>query len=1270
MTKTPFKSVRFSSPNRIAALAGSLLIVLAAIGSFLISQSATTISSAMRWARSVPVVGSAVPLQSQSNTFYLHGTGPTDNPPTLLLDTIAPTATTAKFKDSSGVSRSGGNPWNEVGTWNATSAMTPGTLTSLSDLHFWLGLKNSDDQGTYFDVRAEAYNNNTLVGSGQSLCITGVTRNAANAKEVVVAFDPFSPLTFNGTSDVLKLKILTRVGTNQDGSSCGGHSSAIGLRLYFDAVTRASRFNATTQQSSDTTPPVLTIEQPPDNSITSAAQVSVSGTFSGQSPTTITVNSIAAIINGQSFSATVPLVEGTNTLTVVATDAHANRTELSRTVIRDTTAPTLAISSPSNDAVLRQVAIVGTATDALPVSVTANGIPLVFDNEETFSTELELSEGPQQVHIMAIDAAGNQSEETRNVRVDLTAPVISEVTPVNGALGDSPVAVQGRITDASVVTVTVNGSAASVGSDSRFIAQVPVDEAGTLITIIATDAAGNETTSNLTVGLQDRTAPTGPTLFPVITPTRLSFQTIEGRAEPGSVINVAGGVEAATANAASGTGLFTATVKLITGANTLSLTATDSAGNVSPATQVSITSDPAMALPPAGQASQINISTGNAQKGLPNTELPRPLIAIVSDKTGAPVANALVRFTVAQGGGQFIDGSTTVDVATDAQGHASSRYKSGSAPGPQLIRADFTGDTLTPAIFMAEVLEATATDTVVSGVVLDQNLRALPNVLVRLGGQQTRSGSNGRFSLTNVAAGPHQVLELIGRDQITLPGRWPNISYDFDVLPGVDNNLGRPLFLPKVNDGINVPLGTGNVVTEDTTFELPVVGGDPPIKVTARAGTHITFPPDVTDKRLSVTRIATNRVPMVLEDGRATNLYISVQPSGAVFDQPLEISFPNLDHLAAGTAVLLMSFDHDAGRYVRVGDGHVSADGRTVTSDPGSGIRVGAWHALPPEPPQPEVTVLGHIQVLDNAAFENKVLEKAEAWVEGTRAVALFSDPPPSGGGLSEMVRLDYRATLTLPSETPVPAKMEALAQTTDPTVSSLAWEQINSALDTNPNAGGGMRIYPDRLALNVQTNQKIVKVKAEITPKAAGVFVYFRSFDVDDPSTDDSDVDANGPAGGDNRGTPKAGTLKAPVFAADAAGVVKAKTDANGVASVTFTVTSNPGDNFKVVASCKSRGRNRHQRISRWTSADTGANDGNVDCLEKGPHRGGFNGCCAYYWASEKCRRWCNRQDRRRGHDGHKRLRRSKSRRRLAHAGKARAMRFDRSQNALQREV
>jgi hypothetical protein len=104
-------------------------------------------------------------------------------------------------------------------------------------------LKNSDDQGTQFDLRTELYINDALVSDGETLCIKGVTRNPTYAKEVTVPFGPISNGTYN-PGDVLSLVVLTRIGTNLEGSKCSGHSNAVGLRLYYDLLTRPSGFGA------------------------------------------------------------------------------------------------------------------------------------------------------------------------------------------------------------------------------------------------------------------------------------------------------------------------------------------------------------------------------------------------------------------------------------------------------------------------------------------------------------------------------------------------------------------------------------------------------------------------------------------------------------------------------------------------------------------------------------------------------------------------------------------------------------------------------------------------------------------------------------------------------------------------------------------------------------------------------------------------------------------------------------------------------------------
>ena len=127
-------------------------------------------------------------------------------------------------------------------------APQPGrVLMSLSAATLWVGLRNSDDVGTAFDLRVKLYKNDELVASGLTRCVKGVARNPAGATAVVVPFGPFDPVSLT-PDDVLALRVSTRIGTNADETRCSGpgasHSSATGLRLYYDSTARRSRFEA------------------------------------------------------------------------------------------------------------------------------------------------------------------------------------------------------------------------------------------------------------------------------------------------------------------------------------------------------------------------------------------------------------------------------------------------------------------------------------------------------------------------------------------------------------------------------------------------------------------------------------------------------------------------------------------------------------------------------------------------------------------------------------------------------------------------------------------------------------------------------------------------------------------------------------------------------------------------------------------------------------------------------------------------------------------
>jgi hypothetical protein len=110
---------------------------------------------------------------------------------------------------------------------------------------FWLGLRNSDDQGTQFDLKTDVYVDSTLVGSQITRCITNLTRNPDRAKAVTPPA-PFAPFNV-GDGQAIHVTLSARIGTKQDDTKCAGpggsHNSAAGLRLYYDSIARASRID-------------------------------------------------------------------------------------------------------------------------------------------------------------------------------------------------------------------------------------------------------------------------------------------------------------------------------------------------------------------------------------------------------------------------------------------------------------------------------------------------------------------------------------------------------------------------------------------------------------------------------------------------------------------------------------------------------------------------------------------------------------------------------------------------------------------------------------------------------------------------------------------------------------------------------------------------------------------------------------------------------------------------------------------------------------------
>lgn len=94
--------------------------------------------------------------------------------------------------------------------------------------------------------------------------------------------------------------------------------------------------------SIDTVPPVLNVTSPASDTVTNVSTITVAGTTSDvtSSPVTLTVNgTTVSVASDGSFSTTVTLAEGSNTIIVVATDGADRSTTVTRIITLDTGAP-------------------------------------------------------------------------------------------------------------------------------------------------------------------------------------------------------------------------------------------------------------------------------------------------------------------------------------------------------------------------------------------------------------------------------------------------------------------------------------------------------------------------------------------------------------------------------------------------------------------------------------------------------------------------------------------------------------------------------------------------------------------------------------------------------------------------------------------------------------------------------------------------------------------------------------------------------------------
>ncbi|MBT0653541.1 hypothetical protein [Geomobilimonas luticola] len=234
-------------------------------------------------------------------------------------------------------------------------------------------------------------------------------------------------------SDAGGLQSVTVNGQAVTVNADGSFSTALTLVAGANTVTVIATDKAGNQTTDtrtitfDPTAPVLTVSAPADNSTTSQSFITLNGTINEASSVSVSVNDGApqsASISGTTYSATVYLVAGVNTITVNATDLAGNITTVKRTVSYTATTSnlSLAVTYPTQDITTRNSSLVlsGKVADDdehITVKITMNGrtyTPQVDDG--AFKQRLTFS-SPKlyAITVTATDEAGNSSTVVRNV---------------------------------------------------------------------------------------------------------------------------------------------------------------------------------------------------------------------------------------------------------------------------------------------------------------------------------------------------------------------------------------------------------------------------------------------------------------------------------------------------------------------------------------------------------------------------------------------------------------------------------------------------------------------------------------------------------------------------------------------------------------------------------------------------------------------------------------------------------------------------------------
>ncbi|EJB8462447.1 Ig-like domain-containing protein, partial [Acinetobacter baumannii] len=558
--------------------------------------------------------------------------------------------------------------------------------------------------GVNFTVDSVTSDNviNASEASG-NVTVTGVLKNvpadAANTVVTVVINGQTYTATVDSTAGTWTVSV--------PGSDLTADADkTIDAKVTFtDAAGNSSSVNDTQTYTIDTTAPNAPVIDPVNGTDP------ITGTAEPGSTVTVTYpdGSTASVVAGPDGTWTVPnpgLNDG-DTVTAVTEDPAGN-TSGPATAVVDAVAPTVALDDVlTNDSTPALTGTVSDPTATVVVNVDGVDYPAMNNGDGTWTladnTLPTLADGPHTITVTATDAAGNVGNDTAVVTIDTVAPNAPVLDPINAT---DPVT--GTAEPGSTVTVTYpDGSTASVvaGPDGTWTVPNPGLNDGDTVTAVTEDPAGN--TSGPATAVVDAVAPT-VALDDVLTNDSTPALTGTVNDPTATVVVNVDGTDYPAVNNGDGTWTLADNTlpTLADGPHTITVTATDAAGNVGTDTGVVTVDTTAPAAPVIDPVNGTDLITGTAEPGSTVT------VTYPDGSTASVVAGPDGTWTVPNPG--LNDGDTVTAVTEDPAGNT-------SGPATAVV------DAVAPTVALDDVLTNDSTPAL-TGTVNDPTATVVVNV--------------------------------------------------------------------------------------------------------------------------------------------------------------------------------------------------------------------------------------------------------------------------------------------------------------------------------------------------------------------------------------------------------------------------------------------------------------------------------------------------------------------------------------------------------------